>query len=78
MALGLSFAEECFCEWTIDNEQLTIMVSLRDEFEYFGLEHRKNPIVLPDYRIFLFIPEGDSFIVNYQLSIVNSDKSPDC
>ena len=22
-----------FCEWTIDNEQLTIMVSLRDEFE---------------------------------------------
>ena len=56
-----------FCELTIDNEQLTIMVSLRDEFEYFGLEHRKNPIVLPDYRIFLFIPEGDSFSVNYQL-----------
>ena len=35
MVLGVSFAKECFCELTIDNEQLTIMVSLRDEFEYF-------------------------------------------
>ena len=35
MALGVSFAEECFRELTVDNEQLTIMVSLRDEFEYF-------------------------------------------
>ena len=35
MALGVSFAEECFCELTIDNEQLTIMVSLRDEFHSF-------------------------------------------
>ena len=72
MALGLSFAEECFCELTIDNEQLTIVVSFRDEFEYFCLEHTKNPRVLPDYRIFSFFPEEDSFIVNYPLSIVNS------
>ena len=39
---------------TIDNEQLTIVVSLWDEFEMF------------------FISEGNSLIVNCQLSIVNS------
>ncbi len=37
---------------TIDNEQLTIMVSLRDEFQ--------------------IISEGNTLIVNCQLSIVNS------
>ena len=38
-------------ELTIDNEQLTIMVSLRDEYQ--------------------IISEGNTLIVNCQLSIVN-------
>ena len=37
-------------ELTIDNEQLTIMVSLRDEFE----------------NIFWFVSEGNALIVNCQ------------
>ena len=37
MLLGNYFSSTIgrFCELTIDNEQLTIMVSLWDEFEYF-------------------------------------------
>ena len=48
-------------ELTIDNEHLTIMVSLRDEFE----------------NIFWFASEGNALIVNCQLSIVNSSRSHD-
>ena len=48
-------------ELTIDNEQLTIMVSLRDEFE----------------NIFWFVSEGNALIVNCQLSIHPVPMIPD-
>ena len=62
---------------TIDNEQLTIMVSLRDKSNNYDSIIQIIPFILDITEFFYLSPKGipSLSIINYQLSIVNSDKS---
>ena len=56
----------CFCELTIDIEQLTIMVSLRDDSKYLVGKSGKYPENFQFHDNILFIPEGDFSTVNFK------------
>ena len=57
-----------FIELTIDNEQLTIEVSLRDDSNELIRKAGEYPETFQFHNHISFIPGGDSFIVNCQLS----------